>query len=390
MGMHYEPGYNTPGDKALEAEMRRRLWWSLVLFDHRLCEIVSQEKSTSLLPTWDCRPPLNVSDFEIRADMKKPPVKNDSSATEALFAVVRSELADSVRHSASHLAIVGGNPSPDMIAQSYRDGGELRVLETTIEDKYLAHCNPEVPLHFMTIWTTRSFFARSRLIRHYVTHASSAPDQLTDSQRSKAYSYAIRMLECDTQLRTSPLTSGYLWFVEALYSPILAYFHILNGLAKRPGEEQADKAWSATCGNYEALINGPKHHRTRVMLALKFSRVTLQAWEAREALRRKQGSPPEPPPRLVLDARMRANSPGEQSMGLTPSLSMSAASGSSPMPLIFPSLLQLGGPEASGAGVQQSFALPTSEGFFLDLSEQPSMDIGMDQFWGDDAFKYTV
>ncbi|KAK4248227.1 hypothetical protein C7999DRAFT_31281 [Corynascus novoguineensis] len=403
MGMHTESSYNAPGCSALEAEMRRRLWWSLVLFDHRICEIVGQEKSTSLSPTWDCRPPLNVNDFEIRADMKKPPpARHDTSATEALFAVVRSELADFVRHSPSHLAIIGGNPSADVIAQSNRsEGGELKALETAVEDKYLAHCNPEVPLHFMTIWTTRSFFARSRLMEHYLTHAASAPEQLTGAQRSKALSYALRMLECDTQLRTSPLTSGYLWLVEVLYSPVLAYFHILNGLAKRPGGELADKAWKAVCDNYEALINGPKHHRTRLMFALKFSRVTLQTWEARQTLARQQNSPPEPPPRFVLDAMMRASqmrssgeppsvqssSPREQSVGLTPSLSLSVASGTSPMSLLFPPPLDLGGLGAPGKG--QHFGVSTPAGVFLDTSGQASMDMGVDQFWSDETFKWV-
>ena len=402
--MPYESSYNSLGDKALEAEMRRRLWWSLVLFDHRICEMVGQQKSTSLTPTWDCRPPLNVSDFEMRADMKKAPAKHDSSPTEALLAVVRSELADFVRCGASHLAIIGGNPSADMITQSSRDGGELKVLEKMMEDKYFTHCNPEVPLHFITIWTTRSFFARGRLMEHYLAHASSTPDQLTDSQRSKALDYAICMLECDTQLRTSPLVSGYLWLVEAFYSPILAHFHILNGLAKRPGQEHADKAWSAISGNYEALINGPKHHRTRLVFTIKFSRVTLQAWEAREALRKQQNIPQEPPPRLVLDARTRAvqmsldgipaqSSNPDQAAGLTPNLGLSVAGGSNPLSLMFPPPLHLGEsshPQVSEGGQQNlGFALPTSPGFFLNLSEQASMDFGMDQFWSDDAFKYT-
>lgn len=395
MGMPYESSYNTLGDKALEAEMRRRLWWSLVLFDHRMCDIVGQQKSTSLTPAWDCCPPLNVSDFELRADMKNAPAKHDSSSTEALFAVVRSELADFVRHGTSHLAIIAGKPSADMTIQSNCEGSELKAFEKRMEDKYLAHCNPEVPLHFITIWTTRSFFARSRLMEHYLTHASSAPDQLTDSQRSKAFGYAIRMVECDTQLRTSPLVGGYLWLIEALYSPILAHLHILNGLAKRPSQEHADMAWRAICDNYDALINGPKHHRTRLIFTIKFSRVTLQAWEVREALRRQQNSPPEPPPRLVLDARASASqmsldgrgfpalnsSLEDQFAGLTPSPSLSGGPGSNPTTAMFPPPQLLG-------GVQQNFGLETSPSFFSDLSGQPSMDVGIDQFWSDDAFKF--
>ncbi|KAI1375292.1 hypothetical protein F4677DRAFT_454930 [Hypoxylon crocopeplum] len=385
MGMHCESSYNT------------RLWWSLVLFDHRICEIVGQERSTALSPTWDCHPPLNVNDFEMRVNMGKAPAKHDTSETEALFAVVRSELADFVRHSVSHLTIIGGNPSPGMFAQSKSEGSELKALETTIEDKYLAHFNVEVPLHYMTIWTTRSFLARSRLIEHYLTHGTATSERPTDVQRRIAFGYALRMVECDTQLRTSPLTKGYLWLVESGYSPVLAYFHILNGLAKRPGEKHADKAWSAMCDNYEALVNGPKHHRTRLMFALKFSRITLQAWEAREALLRQQNSPSELPPRLVLDATMnvmqmsssgpsaQSNSLGEQSISLTPSLSLTATN-SNPMPLMFPTPLDTGDQQISGEG--RNFAVPAPAGFPPNMSGQAPMDLGMDQFWTEKAFKW--
>ncbi|PGH32282.1 hypothetical protein GX50_04949 [[Emmonsia] crescens] len=69
--------------------------------------------------------PLNVNDFEMQADMRKAPVSHDTSAIEALFAVVRSELAYFVRHSVFHVSVVGGTPSPDMIAHSNREGDEL-------------------------------------------------------------------------------------------------------------------------------------------------------------------------------------------------------------------------------------------------------------------------
>lgn len=111
------------------------------------------------------------------------------------------------------------------------------------------------------------------------------------------------MIECDTQLRTSPLTKGFLWLVESFYSPILAYFQILNGLAQRFDNEHAEKAWSVMRDNYEASMSGPTHHRTRLVFVTKFSRVIVQAWEAREALLREQNSPAELPPHHVLDAR---------------------------------------------------------------------------------------
>lgn len=139
-----------------------------------------------------------------------------------------------------------------------------------------------------------------------------------------------------------------------MHSPVLAYFHILNGLPKRPNEGYADKAWAAMCDSYEEIANGPKHHRIRFMFTLQFSRITLQTWEAREALPRPLSNPPEPPPRLVLDARMNVmqtslsglfaqrKSAGKQSLGLTLSPGMSTAGNTAVSPMV-PTPLDLDG-----------------------------------------------
>lgn len=412
MGLPYEPGCCVSGCKALEFEMRRRLWWSLVIFDNRLCEIVSQEKSTSLSPSWDCRVPLNVNDFELRADMKKAPAKHENTATEALFVVVWSELADFVRRSVSHLAIIGaGKPSPEMVNLAKQEGGDLRALEAMIENKFLRYCNPEAPLQYMTMWSTRSFFARARLVDHYLTYSATPAEQLTEAQRGQGYAHAIRMLECDTNMRSSPLTQGYLWYVETFQCPLLAYLHILHGLAKRPGEEYGDKAWVAVCENYESLINGPKHHRSQAILALKFSAVIMQAWEARQALRRQRGQGPEEMPHIVLDSRMKVmqmqgagtsewssiSSAGDHSSAdFVPTFIMNIDGGGGSAPsVVFPSALLPGGPSTpssmSGGQEYGSTITPTLGGPYFGVSSAGHglVDTGMgDQFWYDDAFKF--
>jgi hypothetical protein len=391
MGMHSESSNNSSDCTTLEAEMRRRLWWSLVLFDHRVCEIVCQEKSTTTLyPAWDCRPPLNVNDFEMQPDTRMAPTKHDTSATEALFVVVRSELADFVRNSVFHLNFVVGQPSSERISQSKRDGGELKVLGKLIEDKHLVYCNEEVPLHYMTIWTTRSSLARSRLLEHYLTHSPSSSVRPTDAERSAAFSYALRMIECDTQLRTSRLTKGYLWLVDSYYPPILAYFHILNGLARRPAEELAKEAWSTMANNYEALVAGPKHHRTRLVFATKFPRTILQAWEAREALLTQQRVPPEIPPRLVLDAKakmtqMNSSLPSAPSGSWeSPTGVNASASSTTVVAPTFSTSPDLGGNQTSGGAIY--FAAPFSGGQYFDLSNQGMLNTA--QSWSEGVSRW--
>ncbi|KAF1363463.1 hypothetical protein EJ07DRAFT_152273 [Lizonia empirigonia] len=55
-----------------EAEMRRRLWWAMVVYDSRISEM-SDYKTTQLVPTWDCKIPVNVNDFDLRPEMTTRP-----------------------------------------------------------------------------------------------------------------------------------------------------------------------------------------------------------------------------------------------------------------------------------------------------------------------------
>jgi hypothetical protein len=59
------------------------------------------------------------------------------------------------------------------------------------------------------------------------------------------------MPDCDTKLRTSPLTKGYLWFVH-FHLPFPVYIHIVQDLRKRPIEGHAEKTWEVMSDNYKA------------------------------------------------------------------------------------------------------------------------------------------
>ncbi|EPS34263.1 hypothetical protein PDE_09227 [Penicillium oxalicum 114-2] len=300
MGIHVESMYSKCS--VLEAEMRRRLWWSLIIFDNRICEM-SDYKTASLTPTWDCKVPLNVNDFELQPEMKIPPVVNNRP-TEMLFAMVRSELADFVRHSAFHLnftnsylnTIAPRPPTTDLTDEAER----LVSLERTLEEKYLAFCNLENPLHFMTIWTTRGSLAKNRLLQLY-SQSSNTPTPPTDAQRNAGIAHALRMLECDTKLMTAPLARPYLWLLH-FHFPFPAYIHLLQDLKKRPVEDHADRAWEVMSDNYEVRIMDVKQDDRPFYVV--FSQIVFQAWEAREKAARQLGTP-FVLPRMVVDIRKK-------------------------------------------------------------------------------------
>ncbi|KAK6330797.1 hypothetical protein TWF718_002996 [Orbilia javanica] len=294
MGIHSESTYAK--HTTLEAEMRRRLWWALLMLDHRVCETIDH-KTTFLSPIWDCKPPTNTNDFEIQPEMKMPPTIHNRP-TEALFAVVRSEIADFIRYCPFQLEFTNAhlnNIMKEIPSNSLPNGGEVSTLEKTIEEKYLAFCNPEIPTQFITIWMARGSIAKNRLIEHYTKY--SAVEQQSDFHRGTAVSYALKMLECDTKLMSSPLIKCYRWFVN-FHFPFPAYIHILQSLKKRPTEEYAEKAWEIMSENYEARMKGTM--KLYGPLLVFFSAIVLGAWEAREKLFKEESRSPEPLPKILV------------------------------------------------------------------------------------------
>lgn len=267
------------------------------MFDSRICEL-SDQRTSMLIPTWDCHTPLNVNDFDLQTEMKVAP-SDHNTPTEALFAVVRSELGNFVRHCDSHLDFT--NPVLKPLAELWRktqrlEDADLPIFETVLENKYLRHCNPENPLHFMSMWTTRGQLAKSRLMDHHLRYSSVVQ---TDSQCDAAISYAQRMLECDTKLLSSPLTKGYRWLLN-FYFPLPAYLHIVQDLTKRPLTDHTAWSWQAMNENYRARVWDPKQSS---MFFDFFSRIVLQAWEACRSASR-NGQPVEPPA-MVADITRR-------------------------------------------------------------------------------------
>ncbi|RMZ84094.1 hypothetical protein DV737_g1359, partial [Chaetothyriales sp. CBS 132003] len=306
-------------ETVLEAEMRRRLWWSLSLFDNRMCEM-SGFRAAAQAPSWTCKIPLNVNDFDLRPQMKTAPPAHEDP-TEALFVVVRGELGNYLFQRALDLDFsdrsVRLHPQE---AKMIPDPNAVDALEKKLEDKYLSLCNLENPLHVMTLWIARGALARFRLEEYYARILHSSSDNthlLTDSQRDAAMSWALAMLTCDTKVSTSPLTKGYAWLLN-LQFPFFAYLHLCTNLSKRPFPPNSAYIWDVMSDNYEARFENSKGgHGSRSTLRSYFERgesngavfrifsqAILAAWDAHENPVGEAGRQINPP-RMVLRIRCK-------------------------------------------------------------------------------------
>ncbi|CAI6090319.1 unnamed protein product [Clonostachys chloroleuca] len=327
----------------LEAELRRRLWWAIVLFDMRIGEM-SQFDAGSLSPIWDCEIPLNLHDSDLRAELKQSLGSRDMP-TESLFVVVRSAIANFIRNAGFFLDF--HNPRLKAIAADIHGGqpppasGEVTTLEDLIESKYLRHCDPLNPLHFMTAWVARFFIAKYRMLEQYAALMGSDQPP-TDAQRDAANAHALSMLQCDTNLLVSPIVRGFLW-LHQYYFPFPAYIQLFQDLRRRPSSRHAEAAWAALGSNYEARmihqgdVFGLERRDAGCAADLPDSplfriqaRLVLQAWEARVA---DKGEPEEAlaMPRIVtlVKDRLARSSPSSSTTPVPTTLPADPATGES-------------------------------------------------------------
>lgn len=285
---------------ALEAEMRRRVWWSLIMFDWRMREF-SQIKATMLNPSWDCRLPSDVSDSELNAEMKAPPVVH-GTASEAFFVTVRSAAAEFVRHSPVYLDF--SNPLLKPIAMPLPGDGSHEAMVEHIEQKYLQSCNPDKPLDYMTKWTVRAAVAKYGLMEHCAKFPDPSVAK-TDRDSEIGLMHAFKILESDSRLGESPLTKRFKWYLWSHF-PLPAYFYTLGELRRRPLGPHGEQAWEMISTHYESRFPDSAIPR-KTYMSQSFHRMVLHGWKAYEAARTQAGLP-STVPRIIERVRMCAES----------------------------------------------------------------------------------
>ena len=278
------------------------------LQDNRMCAMSNNLQSTILLPTWNCKPTSNFNDFDLRPDSKTAP-KESEAPSQAIFTVVRTLMADHLRNSPWYLDF--NNPILHPLAR--RSPPSLDALEETLESRYLSQCNPEDALHVMTMWTARGLMAMNRFWTHLGRFPNANIPQ-SEADRDSAVTHAIRYIECDTALLSSPLTKRFEWFVKT-YSFFPAYIHIVQDLRKRPLQKFALKAWEVMSADWEARHHGDLELKGNPFFAM-FSSIVLLAWEAREKALSTEGQMPEALPGLVAEMYEKTGKrPGLGGMG---------------------------------------------------------------------------
>lgn len=278
------------GVSPFDTEMRRRLWWQIVVFDKRIAEITGSTTTALSASGGDCRFPLNINDTDLDTHAKTPPASYHGP-TEMLFSLTRIEMTvaavpNSVRPQST--APMGEKPrvhyspspsSPDLVTHMANSNlpQDLSGYCNYIEAVYLKQCDPKIPLHFFTLLMTRQALCKLRVIDFMRRGVST--ETLEQPDRDALFADAMRAVEYDNQLLSTDSVAGFSWYMH-MHVPFPAYMFLLTELRSRNTGDMCARAWDVMLENHERrgmmrTLRNPMH--------VTFGTMFIKAWDAREA-----------------------------------------------------------------------------------------------------------
>ncbi|KAL9131066.1 MAG: hypothetical protein Q9217_000889 [Psora testacea] len=210
LGLHRE-GMSV-GMSPFMREMRRRLWWQLIVLDVRCCE---DRASDPLISEWSFNTlrPLNINDSDISPEMTEPPVER-VGFTEMSKCSVSHEVAF-LKWRFGYMPPLrddrGNVPKPLNFQEQM---AMLTEVEKTIHDKVLVHCDPSNPIAWVASVIARLIMCRIRLVVYHPVEFADRPSARTNVSGEQLLETAVQVLEYSNLLDTEPAAAQWQWFFK--------------------------------------------------------------------------------------------------------------------------------------------------------------------------------
>ncbi|KAK3947493.1 fungal-specific transcription factor domain-containing protein [Pseudoneurospora amorphoporcata] len=289
-----------------ETEMRRRLWWQLVILDAKAATI-SGFKSAAVVRDWSTELPKNLEDTDMHPDAKEDFVERDGP-TEMIFCLMAYKATDFLLATGQDIegvliaADFPGSHAPGSDAQRHRRTVEQLALElAAFTDRY--HLHPSNgPVHGLASKFKEYFIKK-------ICNAKPQPSSTSNQQGSDDVDRAFRLAIIDLEHNELNLVNddpAFFWFSRVNFQPF-NFVYVVSQLcqvhspsASDENVETAndktdliDRAWRQISCVYQ--LNTNLFDMTN-RLNFQCARKVLEAWQKRsEALLRQTGTRPPVP-----------------------------------------------------------------------------------------------
>ncbi|KAI2669779.1 transcriptional regulator family: Fungal Specific TF [Penicillium roqueforti] len=283
LGLHRDGGHFELGP--YETEMRRRTWWYIYLLDVRTSE--SQATSPQIREgDYNTLLPLNINDDDLLPDMIET-LEERTGFTDMTLTLVRCEILISNRK-LLQISDPVASTQPAILKSRLSAINECRQA---LDERYIRHCDLNVPIHWVTATIARVALARLWLVSHFsLLTADGFQADLWPEKCDVLIFTAIEVLEFIYLLETHENTTKWSWLFEG-YVQWQAFAFVLSELCIRPISPLSDRAWLAVNRAYDRW-NGPTGNSPGLMMrSLERLRARAAAARAREIAQSQMAAP---------------------------------------------------------------------------------------------------
>lgn len=339
MGLHRD-GSKLEGLSPLEVELRRRIWWAILILDYRSSEEMGSEPAISD-GSFDTQMPTSLNDADISiSSTSTPPAREGRS--DCAVPLVNYEIARISREFlGAASASTSGNSKISEATLVEREQMLIDVYQR-VEYKFLKHVVDESdPLYWVAAMIARIIMAKMCLVLYQPMLFPGSAHKLSEEIRERIFIAALEIVEYNYKLNTDPRCKQYRWLF-ATYTNWHAIAYALVEICRRPWTALVERAWEAVSRyDQDPLENIKNSDHIAVFLPLRKLFLRARKHRALEIARLKAN--PEEARRLDWAERMN---PAQARFGPVPGAenvmeqvrerwrTLTRQDGTSPMPFV--------------------------------------------------------
>lgn len=290
MGLHHDG--EVLGLGPFESEMRRRLWWQIIMIDAKYAMLTGL--SHSLLPrNWDIKEPKNLNDADLFPSATEP-FQDREGPTEMIFCLISNRigkfLVETPGFEVMIMLVECGVPENES-SQMQEFRRMVEKLAADLLEVLDNYCDPSAgPVHEMAVEMRAQILKKLNQLVTPPDHPD-WEDELHDS-KDHAFKMALSALEHDEHTYKVTKDKGFLWFWQ-IHFQVDVFIYLAGQLCHRTEGKLVERAWKQVEVVYQyncgLLDTTNKANQT-------LARFLLKAWSKREeVLRGRLGQAPEVP-----------------------------------------------------------------------------------------------
>ncbi|RDW75995.1 hypothetical protein BP5796_06816 [Coleophoma crateriformis] len=267
------------GLSPFDTEMRRRLWWQIIILDTRASEDHGSEP-TIMEHGYDTNLPLSINDEDLDPDASEPP-KPRPGVSEMTFCLIRYEICRLSRRLMYMAPGTGGNPTTPLELSVDEKEQIVKDCAAHMETTYLQYCENAGPLYWVAATVARLIVAKMSLVIYHPFVHPGRPNSLSQDVKDRLFMASIEIIEYSRILESEASTKQWGWLFHT-YVQWHAIAYILGELCVRSKSTIVDRAWNVVDGIFRDWKGVVSQSKRTGMLWLPMRKLMAKAMRKRE------------------------------------------------------------------------------------------------------------